>query len=225
YRPRPRAPHPQAQARSGQRHTFGECLGGPRLESSVGADGRRAVRRSGAPDGEPLLSADAGLSGRLRRHGACSRRTARSPDERRSARRSGCACRMAGGSRDLPGAANDGPRYSRGHSGIAYATRQACTPRRGQRLGMSGRYLPGAYRRSCKLEGGFKGEKMKRLLTVFSVGATLAFALPATAQEALAKKYACFACHAVDKKLVGPAYKDVAAKYRGRSEERRVGKE
>lgn len=56
---------------------------------------------------------------------------------------------------------------------------------------------------------------MKRLLTIFGVGAALAAAFPATAQEELAKKYACFACHAVDKKLVGPAYKDVAAKYRG----------
>jgi cytochrome c len=48
--------------------------------------------------------------------------------------------------------------------------------------------------------------------------ATIAAALvtaPALANEELAKKDACTACHAVDKKLVGPAYKDVAAKYRG----------
>lgn len=32
---------------------------------------------------------------------------------------------------------------------------------------------------------------------------------------ALAKKRNCFACHLVDKKIVGPAWKDVAAKYRG----------
>lgn len=32
---------------------------------------------------------------------------------------------------------------------------------------------------------------------------------------ALAKSKNCLACHAVDKKLVGPAYKDVAAKYAG----------
>ena len=37
----------------------------------------------------------------------------------------------------------------------------------------------------------------------------------ALAQEALAKKYNCLACHSVDKKIVGPAYKDVAAKYKG----------
>ena len=51
---------------------------------------------------------------------------------------------------------------------------------------------------------------MKRALLVFA----LAAALPAYAQEELAKKHNCFACHALDKKLVGPAYKDVAAKYR-----------
>lgn len=31
----------------------------------------------------------------------------------------------------------------------------------------------------------------------------------------IAKKNNCLACHAVDKKVVGPAFKDVAAKYRG----------
>lgn len=36
----------------------------------------------------------------------------------------------------------------------------------------------------------------------------------AQASEAIIKKARCVACHAVDKKLVGPAYKDVAAKYR-----------
>ena len=40
-------------------------------------------------------------------------------------------------------------------------------------------------------------------------------ALPALASEELAKKHACTACHTVDKKLVGPAYKEVANKYRG----------
>jgi cytochrome c len=33
--------------------------------------------------------------------------------------------------------------------------------------------------------------------------------------EAMAKKYNCLACHTIDKKLVGPAYKDVAKKYKG----------
>jgi cytochrome c len=40
-------------------------------------------------------------------------------------------------------------------------------------------------------------------------------ALPALADEELAKKHACTACHAIDKKLVGPGYKEVAQKYRG----------
>jgi len=34
----------------------------------------------------------------------------------------------------------------------------------------------------------------------------------------LVKKNNCFACHAVDKKVVGPSFKDVAAKYRGDAE-------
>jgi len=36
---------------------------------------------------------------------------------------------------------------------------------------------------------------------------------PALANQDLARQKNCLACHAVDKKLVGPAYKDVAAKY------------
>ena len=37
----------------------------------------------------------------------------------------------------------------------------------------------------------------------------------ADAGEELMKKDGCTACHAVDKKIVGPSYKEVAAKYRG----------
>ena len=55
---------------------------------------------------------------------------------------------------------------------------------------------------------------MKRLAFVAAL-ASLTVALPASDNEELAKKHACFACHSVDKKLVGPSYKDVAAKYRG----------
>jgi len=53
----------------------------------------------------------------------------------------------------------------------------------------------------------------KIALTIALAG--LAVALPAQANEALAKKNACMACHAIDKKLVGPSFKDIAAKYRG----------
>lgn len=35
------------------------------------------------------------------------------------------------------------------------------------------------------------------------------------ANESLAKRSGCFSCHQIDKKVVGPAYKDVAAKYKG----------
>jgi len=48
--------------------------------------------------------------------------------------------------------------------------------------------------------------------------AAVCVAGPATAQEELLKKYGCLACHTLDKKLVGPAYKDVAAKYKGQGD-------
>ena len=47
---------------------------------------------------------------------------------------------------------------------------------------------------------------------------TSALAQDAAAAKALASKHACLACHAVDKKLVGPAYKDVAAKHKGQAD-------
>lgn len=40
-------------------------------------------------------------------------------------------------------------------------------------------------------------------------------AMDAAAAKTLAAQSACLACHAVDRKLVGPAFKDVAAKYKG----------
>jgi cytochrome c len=47
-----------------------------------------------------------------------------------------------------------------------------------------------------------------------SVFATLSLVSGAAVASAdLAKAKNCMACHALDKKLVGPAYKDVAAKY------------
>lgn len=39
---------------------------------------------------------------------------------------------------------------------------------------------------------------------------------PALASPALAQKNACLACHAVDKKMVGPAFQEVAKKYAGK---------
>lgn len=55
---------------------------------------------------------------------------------------------------------------------------------------------------------------MKRILLVIaSMAAGFAVTTPALADLALATSKNCMACHAVDKKLVGPSFKDVAAKY------------
>lgn len=52
--------------------------------------------------------------------------------------------------------------------------------------------------------------------TIFFVVAVIAIKLtPALANSDIARKNACMACHAVDRKLVGPSYKDVANKYSG----------
>ena len=50
---------------------------------------------------------------------------------------------------------------------------------------------------------------------VLALLATAVAATPALANEELAKKSGCLACHAADKKIVGPSYKEVAAKYKG----------
>jgi cytochrome c len=55
---------------------------------------------------------------------------------------------------------------------------------------------------------------MKPLLAFTAVSGIL-LSNPSFADLALATKHNCTACHSVDKKLVGPAYKDVAAKYKG----------
>jgi cytochrome c len=53
------------------------------------------------------------------------------------------------------------------------------------------------------------------LLASLLVAATFAVTTPAFADLALATSKNCMACHAIDKKVVGPAYKDVAKKYAG----------
>ncbi len=55
---------------------------------------------------------------------------------------------------------------------------------------------------------------------LFGFALLSALAAPGTARAdedilALAKKSGCLACHGVEKKVVGPAWKDVAARYRG----------
>jgi cytochrome c len=48
--------------------------------------------------------------------------------------------------------------------------------------------------------------------------ALAACAAPALASSALAQKHNCLACHTADKKLVGPAYQEVAKKYAGQKD-------
>ena len=52
-------------------------------------------------------------------------------------------------------------------------------------------------------------------LAVPAAMALLTISGQAAADLALAKKSGCLACHSVEKKIVGPAWKDVAAKYKG----------
>lgn len=61
---------------------------------------------------------------------------------------------------------------------------------------------------------------MKRniVMKLALAAAAAGIAAPALASADLAKKYNCTACHAADKKMVGPAYKDVAAKYKGQAD-------
>ena len=51
-----------------------------------------------------------------------------------------------------------------------------------------------------------------------AVAAVAAVPAPARASEELAKKHNCLACHTLDKKSVGPAYKEIAKKYKGQAD-------
>jgi cytochrome c len=55
---------------------------------------------------------------------------------------------------------------------------------------------------------------MKALIALSALMAVAASPAFADATGDLAAKKNCLACHAIDKKVVGPAYKDVAAKYK-----------
>ncbi len=61
-----------------------------------------------------------------------------------------------------------------------------------------------------------------RSTVVAALAAGFVVAAPAQANEELAKKYNCLACHQVDKKSVGPAYKDIAKKYKGQNVEAKL---
>lgn len=49
------------------------------------------------------------------------------------------------------------------------------------------------------------------------VGVAVMVSAPVFASQELAQKNACLACHAMDKKLVGPSYQSIAAKYAGQT--------
>ena len=57
---------------------------------------------------------------------------------------------------------------------------------------------------------------MKLIFVAVAISALMS--APAFANADLAKKKACMACHAVDKKLVGPSYNEVAKKYAGQKD-------
>jgi len=59
---------------------------------------------------------------------------------------------------------------------------------------------------------------MKTIPISLVISAGLMFGGAAEADEALAKAKNCLSCHAVDKKVVGPSYKDVAKKYSAKDE-------
>ncbi|MBI5899581.1 MAG: c-type cytochrome [Rhodocyclales bacterium] len=65
---------------------------------------------------------------------------------------------------------------------------------------------------------------MKSVLLSALIATGLVASAPAFANKDLATKSGCMACHAVDKKLVGPAYQDVAKKYKASDEAMLVDK-
>lgn len=50
------------------------------------------------------------------------------------------------------------------------------------------------------------------------IGAAVLVSAPAFANKDLAQKNACLACHAAERKLVGPSYQSIAAKYAGQKD-------
>ncbi len=63
---------------------------------------------------------------------------------------------------------------------------------------------------------------MKAITVMFAITGCLLAGTVAAATEAeameIAKKNGCLACHSLDKKVVGPAWKEVAAKYAGQAD-------
>ena len=57
-----------------------------------------------------------------------------------------------------------------------------------------------------------------KLFALFTTAALVIAAPSVQASEALAEKNACLGCHAISEKVVGPAFIDVAAKYKGQKD-------
>lgn len=55
---------------------------------------------------------------------------------------------------------------------------------------------------------------MKNIVASTLIAASLLVSVPAFANKDLAAKSGCMVCHAVDKKVVGPSFQDVAKKYK-----------
>jgi len=61
---------------------------------------------------------------------------------------------------------------------------------------------------------------MKAKSLIIPVAAAIFVSGSAFADLELAKKSGCLACHNIDKKIIGPAWKDVAARYKGKADTR-----
>jgi cytochrome c len=62
------------------------------------------------------------------------------------------------------------------------------------------------------------GGTMKSFLIVATAAGAMMLATAAHASQELAQKGGCLGCHAIDTKKMGPAFKDVAAKYKGKAD-------
>ena len=60
---------------------------------------------------------------------------------------------------------------------------------------------------------------MKQLLGACAAALALTLVNSAAANEKLAQASGCMVCHGIDKKVIGPSYKEVADKYRGKGAE------
>lgn len=61
-----------------------------------------------------------------------------------------------------------------------------------------------------------------RRISILAAALMIISAGPVLADEALAKKSGCLECHSVDKKVIGPAFHDIAAKYKDDTRARAV---